>query len=70
MTNKIEVYKIGTKIKVGDDIPATIVGVALYTSSIEYKIVYWDGKTRKIEWIDESEFDTISIETKEKIGFK
>ena len=66
----MKVLKIGTKIKVGEDIPATIIGIAIYTYSIEYKIVFWDSRTRKTEWIEESEITNMAVEDKQNIGFK
>jgi hypothetical protein len=67
----MKVFKIGTKVKVGGDIPAIIVGIAIYTSSVDYKVVYWDDRTRKSEWVAESEILLVDeYETKQNIGFK
>jgi hypothetical protein len=67
----MKVFKIGTKVKVGGDISAIIVGIAIYTSSVDYKVVYWDDRTRKSEWVAESEILLVDeYETKQNIGFK
>lgn len=67
----IEVYQLGTKVFLGstsDDIPAKIIGIALYEGSTQYLVSWFDGKTRKQEWVYECEFNVVEKKNL-KIGF-
>lgn len=43
---------LGGKCYIGGDIPAVINGVLFRVNgSTEYEIVWWDGRTRRCEWV-------------------
>lgn len=58
----IDVLKYGSKVLVGygnDSFIATVIGVAIYESErTQYQVVYWDGRERKMVWLDKSEVNT------------
>lgn len=71
----LTVIPIGTPVNVGtpdDPIVATVSAFSVRgrASSIQYECVWWDGKTRKSEWVDESELWTTNKKPlKIQIGF-
>ncbi|MCK9463034.1 MAG: hypothetical protein M0R80_25710 [Proteobacteria bacterium] len=65
--DKIEVFPIGTKIMLGDEIPAIIIGVWI-EKSVQYHVVWWSGRERKCEWVSDMEFSTTDA-NKMTIGF-
>lgn len=67
--NCLKIYRVGTKIKIGKNIEATINGAAIYGGNrVQYQVVYWDGNDRKCEWIEGFEVDG-PYEELRQIGF-
>ena len=68
---QIEVMQVGSLITLSDDIPARITGIAIDEKCrITYQCVWWDGRTRKSEWLEQFEV-TRTDETQDiAIGFK
>ena len=65
----MEIYKSGTWVTIkGANISAIIVAVNIEFGAISYKLSYFDGLKRTIEWFNEEEFTTEA--TKTKIGYK
>jgi len=66
----IEAYAPGTKVYVGDNIPAIIskvtIGLALRPL---YFIVWWNGREKKEDWFWSEEFKLADIAKKMEIGF-
>jgi hypothetical protein len=67
----INVYPIGTKVKLEKDVPGTITAILIEPGyNVQYKICWWNGRERKYEWL----FDTIDFEperfTTKEIGFR
>jgi len=53
------------------DIPAVVSGVCVDKDGISYKCVWYDGRTRKEEWLLSNEVELINPESKMlTIGFK
>jgi hypothetical protein len=49
---EIEVLAIGTEVTIDGEIPATIRGICIRSeSNITYECVWWDERSRKIEWL-------------------
>lgn len=67
----ITLFNIGTKIIISNDINATINGIYIGENHhILYKVVWWDGRIRKDEYITAKEFVPIKDYTTVTIGFK
>ena len=69
MLGVIEAYAIGTKVTNGGDIPGTITGVAFYEDDTQYRVAWWNGKTRTLEWLTSHEVKPTD-ESPRKIGFR
>ena len=73
MVNTLNIYEIGTKVKLNDDdLVAKIVTVAIHASNvIQYECTWWSGETRVRDWFSEDDIvDVIEQDAKKsKIGF-
>ena len=47
----IELIPAGTEVKVGDDIEAVVTAACIRDLDVTYECVWWDGRTRKSEWL-------------------
>jgi hypothetical protein len=45
------VYKPGTWVLIGDDVPGLILQVCINRENVEYEVVWWEGRVRKKEWL-------------------
>ena len=65
----MNIYKSGTSVSIkGINVSAIIIEVQLDFDAVSYKLSYFDGLKRTIEWFNEEEFTTEA--TKTKIGYK
>ena len=65
----MNIYKSGTSVSIkGINVSAIIIAVQIDFDAISYKLSYFDGLKRTIEWFNEEEFST--KESKTKIGYK
>ncbi len=66
----IEVFSPKTKVKLVKDIEGLITSILINSKNdVCYKVVWWDGNTRKEEWVKDYEIIYDSYNKKEKIGF-
>jgi uncharacterized protein YodC (DUF2158 family) len=67
--NSLEVYKIGSKVKLTDDVYGTIVSATISAdNNISYKCGWWNGRSYSTEYFSPSELEVTVVE-KTKIGF-
>lgn len=67
--NIIELNKIGSKVKLTDDVYGTIVGINISgENTITYKCGWWNGRSYSTEYFSSSEIEVMVTE-KFKIGF-
>lgn len=67
--NSIEVYKIGSKVKLTDDVYGTIVSATIGAdNSVSYKCGWWNGRSYTTEYFSPNEIEVTVVE-KYKIGF-
>lgn len=67
--NIIELNKIGSKVKLTDDVYGTIVGINIFgENNISYKCGWWNGRSYSTEHFSPSEIEVMAPE-KFKIGF-
>jgi len=67
--NVIELNKIGTKVKLTDDVYGTVVGINISgENNITYKCGWWNGRSYSTEYFSPSEIEVMVAE-KFKIGF-
>lgn len=66
---KLEVYSIGSKVKLTEDVEGSIVGIAIHGDNhITYECGWWNGRSYDTRWFHASEIEII-IAKKTKIGF-
>lgn len=53
----------------GKDVPGIVAGVAVYSGRITYQVIWWDGKIRREEWLEEFEVWGHPKQNMFKIGF-
>lgn len=79
--NVISVLRPGTRVLIGntygsqgskvDPIEATIVALRVQNGlTVDYQVIWWDGRTRKSEWLESFEVTTKENTDKLAIGFK
>ena len=62
-------YSIGSDVRVGGR-TVKIIGAAIREGGPKsYEVVWWDGASRKCEWIDPIEIEQGSAERQTRIGF-
>lgn len=61
---------LGTKVKIGDDIPATITGVMFrINDAVSYEVTWWENRAHKTEWLYPSEVTTDGPVETVRMGF-
>jgi uncharacterized protein YodC (DUF2158 family) len=67
--NSLELYKIGTRVKLAEDVFATIIGISIRGDNhITYECGWWNGRSYDSKWFHSSEFEVTLVE-KIRIGF-
>ena len=67
--NTLELHKIGSKVKLTEDVYGTIVGINISgDNTISYKCGWWNGRSYSTEYFSPSEIEITTVE-KFKIGF-
>ena len=67
--NVIELNKIGSKVKLTDDVYGTIVGINISgENTVTYKCGWWNGRSYSTENFSPSEIE-VMVPEKFKIGF-
>ena len=53
MANTLNIYEVGTKVKLNDDdLEAKIITVAIHASNvIQYECAWWSGEARVRDWL-------------------
>lgn len=67
--NTIELYKIGSKVKLADDVHGNIIGISISDdSTISYKCGWWNGRSYNTEYFSPNLIE-VTVAEKFKIGF-
>ena len=76
MQNKWEsmvVFQPGGSVLVGpgsEKITAEILSVAIYNRGTQYQCAWWDGRSRRVEWLEDFEVEPLPTgSTRATIGF-
>jgi hypothetical protein len=68
--NTLDIYNIGTKVKLADDVFGTIIAVSIESNNhIAYKCGWWNGRSYCTEYFNASDIETIVTIEKVRIGF-
>jgi sugar lactone lactonase YvrE len=67
----LEVYRPGSEVRIGKDISAIVNAVCISANGrVTYEVVWWDGRTRKSDWLASCEVEQSSEKSDRKsIGF-
>jgi hypothetical protein len=66
----IEVIPPSSAVKIGKEIDGTVIQVCLHGESIQYQCSWWDGRSRRLEWLEEFEVSPSPDSKPVPIGFK
>lgn len=67
--NTIDVYKIGSQVKLTNDVYGVITGISIRGDHhVTYECGWWNGRSYDAKWFHPSEFEVTLVE-KNKIGF-
>lgn len=65
----MNIYEIGKRITLNNNIPATIEEILIKSRNfVLYHVVWWSGRDRKTEWVTDREFEPEDYR-QEEIGF-
>lgn len=70
---EISFYAIGESVHIGlngDGFVGKILGVAIYEEGVKYKVVWWNGRERTVEWLNDVEVSPSADTEVRTIGFK
>lgn len=68
--NTLEIYNVGTKVKLADDVFGTIVSVSIEANNnVTYKCGWWNGRSYCTEHFNSSDIETVVTTEKTRIGF-
>jgi hypothetical protein len=48
----IEVFPVGSQVRVNGDVSARVTAVVIRENSIAYEIIWWSGEQRKLECVE------------------
>ena len=65
----MKVYSIGSHVRIGDNIMATVLEVCIKSRAVQYRVVWWNKNTRNTEWLDASEVIPADGRETTQIGF-
>lgn len=66
----LEVFQIGSPVIIGDHIEATILAISIYEHNrVSYQVAWWDGNTRKSDWLEQHEVKSHKEQGTMRVGF-
>jgi uncharacterized protein YodC (DUF2158 family) len=67
--NSLDLYKIGSKVKLADDVYGTIIGIYISTdNTVSYKCGWWNSRSYATEHFSSNDIE-VTVGEKTKIGF-
>lgn len=67
--NTVEVFKIGSKVKLTDDVYGVITAVSIRGNNhVTYECGWWNGRSHDNKWFNENEIE-VALSEKTRIGF-
>lgn len=67
--NVLELYKIGSKVKLTDDVHGTITGISIHGDNhVTYECAWWNGRSHDSKYFHSSEIE-VTLSEKTRIGF-
>ena len=53
--DELEVFRYGTSVVIGGEIPGIITGIMVRESKVSYEVSWWDGRTHNCKWLENCE---------------
>ena len=70
MKDKIEVYSIGSDVKLAEDVFGKITGISIRgNNSISYEVGWWNGRSYDCKFFADHEVEGVDSTSKQRIGF-
>lgn len=70
MKDKLEVFSIGTDIKLAEDVFGKVTGINIRgNNSVSYEVGWWNGRSYDCKYFADHEIESTLSTTKQKIGF-
>lgn len=67
----LSVLPVGTKVVVEGDIDGVISAICIRGNDfVSYEVIWWNNRSRVLEWVTEDEVSEMSGDKEMKIGFK
>ncbi len=67
--NSLELYKIGSKVKLADDVYGTIIGIHISgDNNVNYECGWWNARSYSTESFSSNDIE-VTVAEKTKIGF-
>jgi len=67
--NSLELYKIGSKVKLADDVYGTIIGIHISgDNNVNYECGWWNSRSYSTENFPSNDIE-VTVAEKTKIGF-
>ena len=67
--NTLELYKIGSKVKLADDVYGIITAISIRGDNyVTYECAWWNGRSHDSRWFHTSEIE-VTLSEKTRIGF-
>lgn len=67
--NVLELYKIGSKVKLADDVHGIITGITIRGDNhVTYECAWWNGRSHDSKWFHANEIE-VTLSEKVRIGF-
>lgn len=65
----MDVYAIGTRVTIGDNIQGTVTAINIRGTSVTYEITWWNGMTRHCVFVESIEISVNKNELLTRMGF-
>jgi hypothetical protein len=65
----LQVFKPGTTVTVGDDVPAIVRQACIAADGVTYEVAWWSDRTRIVQWLSEHEVKARDRTELRKVGF-
>lgn len=63
---EIEVYAVGSQVLIDNGISARVVSIQIDQAAVSYKVVWWNERERRTEWVDTWEIQSDSPDARKK----
>ena len=63
-------FAIGSEVDLGNQLKGVVLEINIRPHDEMYRVVWWDGKQRRTEWLDSIEVQAMDTSERWTIGFK